>query len=204
MITAIVPAAGRSRRMGMPKLLLPLAGTTVIGCVVDAILDASIADVLVVIRPDDAPLRAALAERNVRLVGNPDPDGDMLSSVRCGLLALPANTETVLLVPGDQAPLGAALVRGLIAAYRASERSIAVPIHAGRRGHPLLFSAGYRDEILSRFDGVGLRGLLLAHPGEILEWPAPDAAVLEDMDGPDDYRRVLQRAAGSGWEERKR
>jgi molybdenum cofactor cytidylyltransferase len=128
----------------------------------------------------------------------------MLSSVRCGLLALPANTETVLLVPGDQARLGSALVRESIAAYRASERSIAVPIHAGRRGHPLLFSSGYRDEILSRFDGVGLRGLLLAHPDEVLQWPTSDAAVLEDLDRPDDYRRVLQGAAGKGWDEGER
>jgi len=198
MIAAIVPAAGRSRRMGKPKLLLPLTGTTMIGCVVDALLDASIDVVLVVVRPDDAPLRAAVADRRVTLVTNPDPDGDMLSSVRCGLLALPAGTETVLVTPGDQPGLSAALVRDLIAAYRASDRGILVPVHAGHRGHPLLFSARYRDEILSRFDGLGLRGLLLTHPDEVRQWPTSDAAVLEDLDRPDDYRRVLRGAAGRG------
>lgn len=197
MITAIVPAAGRSRRMGMPKLLLPLAGTTVIGCVVDALLGAPTDGVLVVVRPDDALLRTALVDRRVAFVANPDPDGDMLSSVRCGLRALPADCTTALVATGDQPGLNAALVRDLIAAYRASDRSILVPIHAGRRGHPLLFSTRYRDEILSRFDGVGLRGLLLAHTAEVLEWPTSDAAVLEDLDRPDDYRRILRGAEGN-------
>lgn len=195
MITAIVPAAGHSRRMGTPKLLLPLAGTTVIGCVVDALLGAAIDQVLVVVRPDDSRLRTALAERRVEFVANPDPDADMLSSVRCGLLALPAECETVLIAPGDQPSLSAAPVRDLIAAYRASERSILVPTHAGRRGHPLLFSTRYRDEILSQFDGVGLRGLLLAHPEEVLEWPTAEPAVLEDLDDPDDYRRAVRGSA---------
>ncbi len=195
MITAIVPAAGHSRRMGTPKLLLPLAGTTVIGCVVDALLGASIDQVLVVVRPDDSPLRAALAERRVEFVANPDPDADMLSSVRCGLLALPASCETAIIAPGDQPGLSAALVRDLIAAYRASDRSILVPTHAGRRGHPLLVSTRYREEILSQFDGVGLRGLLLSHPGEVLQWPTSDPAVFEDLDDPDDYRRAVRGSA---------
>ncbi len=196
MIAAIVPATGHSRRMGRPKLLLPLAGTTVIGCVVDALLDAAVDHVLVVVRPDDSQLRAALAERRVQFVSNPDPAADMLSSVRCGLAALPAECDTALVAPGDQPGPSAALVRDLIAAYRASDGSILVPTFAGRRGHPLLFSTRYRDEILSQFDGVGLRGLLLAHSGEVLEWPTSDRAVIEDLDDPDDYRRAV-RAGGA-------
>jgi molybdenum cofactor cytidylyltransferase len=146
--------------------------------------------VLVVVRPDDAPLRAALADRQVAFVANPDPAGDMLSSVRCGLLALPADCTVALVATGDQPGLSAALVRELIAAYRTADRSILVPTHAGRRGHPLLFSTRFRHEILSHFEGVGLRGLLLAHPDELLEWPTADVAVLEDLDRPDDYRRA--------------
>ena len=41
MIGAIVLAAGRSRRMGTQKLLLPFAGQTVIGHVVDQLLAAA-------------------------------------------------------------------------------------------------------------------------------------------------------------------
>jgi hypothetical protein len=53
----------------------------------------------------------------------------------------------------------------------------------------------YRDEVLSRYDGVGLRGLIWAHPDDVLELPVGSEAVLSDMDRPEDYRREL-RARG--------
>ena len=43
-------------------------------------------------------------------------------------------------------------------------RGIAVPIYKGKRGHPLLFTARYREEILNQYDDVGLRGLLSPIP----------------------------------------
>jgi molybdenum cofactor cytidylyltransferase len=191
MICAIVLAAGRSRRMGTQKLLLPFAGGTVIGRVVDALLSSPVDRVLVVIPPDEPQIRSALAGRRVELVENPDPQGDMLSSVRCGLRALPAETETILVAPGDQPSIDAGLVSDLLAAYRQSERGIVVPLHAGRRGHPLVFSARFRSEILARFDDLGLRGLLASHPAEVFEWPTPNPAVLEDLDTPEAYRQAV-------------
>jgi molybdenum cofactor cytidylyltransferase len=65
-----------------------------------------------------------------------------------------------------------------------------VPVYHGKRGHPLLFSARYSQEILTRYDGEGLRGLLRAHPEDIFELPAPSDSVLSDMDYPQDYLRL--------------
>ena len=124
-------------------------------------------------------------------VENLDPNGDMLSSVRCGLRALPASAETILVSPGDQPSLGPALIRRLLAAFRAASRPILVPVQAGRRGHPLVFAARFRQELLTAFEGTGLRGLLVAHAHEVSEWPTTDAAVLEDLDTPPDYQRAL-------------
>ena len=102
MICVIVLAAGRSQRMGTQKLVLPFAGSTVVARVVDAFLGASVDTVVVVIRADDAQVRAALTDRCLLFVENPDPAGDMLSSVRCGLRALPVNRpRTPSLSPSD-------------------------------------------------------------------------------------------------------
>jgi xanthine/CO dehydrogenase XdhC/CoxF family maturation factor len=117
--------------------------------------------------------------------------GAGLSSVRCGLRAMSAAIEAVLVAPGDQASVDARLVSDLLTAYHQADRRILVPIHAGRRGHPLVFSAAFGDEILTRFDDTGLRGLLLAHPDEVFEWSTQDPAVLEDLDTPEDYLRAL-------------
>ena len=192
MICAIVLAAGRSQRMGTQKLLLPFAGSTVIARVADAFLGVPVDQTIVVIRENDQQLRAALSGRPVIFVENLDPNSDMLGSVRGGLRALPAAAETILVSPGDLPLLDPKLIREMLAAFRATGRGILVPVHAGRRGHPLVFSARFREEILTSFDGAGLRGLLQAHAGEVFEWLSVDAAVLEDIDTPDDYQRATR------------
>jgi molybdenum cofactor cytidylyltransferase len=191
---AVVLAAGRSRRMGegVQKLLLPLGGTTVIGRVVDALLDSDVEQVIVVAGPD-GPLAGALAGRPVTVVRNPDPDADMLSSVRCGLRALPQHCDAVLVALGDQPGLTSVLVNEMLRAFPACGRGILLPTHGGRRGHPLLFSTRYRAEVLTRYEGEGLRGLLRVHPQDVFEMHTPRRAVLDDVDDPADYRRELGR-----------
>jgi molybdenum cofactor cytidylyltransferase len=114
MTCAIVLAAGKSERMGTQKLLLPYAGSTMIARVVDAFLSAPVDSVCVVVRPSGEPIRAALAGRPVIFVENPDPKGDMLSSVRAGIRALPGNSEILLVAPGDQPAITPLLIREML------------------------------------------------------------------------------------------
>ena len=113
----------------------------------------------------------------------------MLSSVRCGIRALPPDCQTALVARGDQPMIDTPLIDHLIAAFAATDKQILIPLHQGQRGHPLLFSRCYFDEILTRFDDVGLRGLLRAHPQDILELKVSTPSVLADIDRPEDYQR---------------
>ena len=192
MICAIILAAGRSRRMGVQKLLLPFAGKTVIGHIVDEVLRSPVEQAIVVVGQEGGRIAEALAGRSVALVTNADPEGEMLSSVRCGLAALPPECEAVLVALGDQPGIAAETIRRMIEAYQTAGRGIVVPVHGGKGGHPILFSMRYRDEVLTRYDDVGLRGLRQAHPEDVLELPAADPSVLSDMDLPEDYRRELE------------
>jgi molybdenum cofactor cytidylyltransferase len=79
----------------------------------------------------------------------------------------------------------------MVRSLSTTDKQIVVPMYQGKRGHPLLFSMRYRDEILTCFDEVGLRGLLHAHPDDILELSVSTPTILSDMDHPDDYRREL-------------
>ena len=191
MICALVLAAGRSRRMGVQKLLLPVGGQPLIARVVDEVLRSPVAEVFVVIGHEGERVAEALAGRRVRFVPNPDAEGEMLSSVRCGLRAVPENCAAVLMVLGDQPGISANVIATLAGAFRTAGRGIVVPTHGGRRGHPLLFAMQYRGEILSRYNEVGLRGLLQAHPEEVFEVAVAAPGVLEDMDVPEDYHRTL-------------
>ncbi len=194
MIIAVVPAAGQSRRMGVQKQLLPFAGTTVIGRIVDELRQSSIDEVCVVVGHQADRLRQALGARPVRIVANPDYERtDMIASIRCGLAAMPAACRAVLVALSDQPAITAELVDTMIDCFSTGGRGIVVPVHAGRRGHPLLVDGRYRSEILSGYDRVGLRGLLAAHAGDVFELPVSTSAVLSEMNYPEDYQRELAR-----------
>jgi CTP:molybdopterin cytidylyltransferase MocA len=193
MIDAIVLAAGRSQRMGTQKLLLPFAGQTVIGHIVDQLRVSPIRQVYVVVAAESNEVACALSQKRTSLVVNPQPNAEMLSSVRAGLQALPTDSMAAMIVLGDQPSLRCEVVCELVAAFQASGKGIAAPIYSGKRGHPVLIGSGYFRELLEQYDDVGLRGLLAAHAGDIADVPAADNRVLADMDFPDDYQRELRR-----------
>ncbi|UCC98478.1 MAG: nucleotidyltransferase family protein [Phycisphaerales bacterium] len=192
MICAIVLAAGRSLRMGVQKLLLPFGGKTVVSHIVDQLLASAVDRIFVVTGYEPERIRGELSDRSVSIVNNADYESGMLSSVRCGLRALPEQCRAVLAAIGDQPSISTQLIDSMIRSFTASEKHILVPCFEGRRGHPLLFSCQYGEEILTHYDDVGLRGLLHAHPDEVFELVVSTSSVLSDMDYPEDYRRELQ------------
>ena len=191
MICAVVLAAGLSRRMGVQKLLLPFGGKTVIAHIVDQILASAVDEVHVVVGHEGEQIRRELSGRHVSIVSNPAYQSGMLSSVRCGLAALPQECLAVLVALGDQPSITSKLIDQMVQSFAATKKQILVPFYNGRRGHPVLFSKVYRDEILTHYDDVGMRGLLHAHPDDVFELTVSTSAVLSDMDCPEDYRREL-------------
>jgi len=177
--------------MGAQKLLLPFGSRTVIAHIVDQLLRSSLKAICVVVGHEADRVAGALAGRPVSIATNPDYRTGMLSSVRCGLRALPQDCDAVMVVLGDQPAVTTDLVDELIQSFKATDKGVLVPLHDGKRGHPILFSVRYREEILTQYDDVGLRGLLRAHPADIFEMPVATPTVLSDMDYPEDYRQQV-------------
>ncbi len=188
--------------MGTQKLLLPWHGKTVIQQVVGQVLAAGLNPVVVVTggdsAADTAAIQQALGSLPVTIADNPDRDAEMLSSVRCGLKALPRECSYVLITPGDLPTISLGLIKQLTQAIEQSNRGIVVPIYQGTRGHPTIIAAKYFDELLTQYDGVGLRGLMAAHPHDIQEVVVSDAAVIAEMNTLSDYQQHLEldRAPG--------
>lgn len=193
---ALVPAAGASRRMGRRKLLLPFAGGTVIGGLVEALVEGGAGEVALVVAPGDEELAAWARERSLALAVNPRPEDGMLSTIRAGLdavggtTALAAAGRPVLVAPADLPALSPATVRAVLAALAAGA-PLAVPIHRGRRGHPLGIAPALLPEIDRLDPAVGLRELLDRHAAELREVPVDDRGAIEDVDTPEDYARLL-------------
>src|SRR5690348_9048116 len=116
MITAVVLAAGESRRMGRLKPLLPFGTGTVIETVVDSLRASPVDEILVVTGHQSEAIEAALAHAPARIVRNPDYRSGMLSSVQRGVAAAAPETTWYLLALADQPQLEPALVRHLLEA----------------------------------------------------------------------------------------
>lgn len=197
MIAAVVLAAGESRRMGRQKLLLPFGEKTVIEHVVDRVLASAVDRVVVVTGRDHDALETAIGNRNVAVVCNARYAEGMLSSVRCGVAAFSGEVRGFLFVLGDQPSVSTDTINRLLDEFRTNRHGIVVPACGDRTGHPVVVASRFRDAIMTRFDGVGLRGLLREYPGEVSRLQMQDDTVLFDMDTPTEYERERARNAHS-------
>jgi len=191
-IGAIILAAGESRRMGTQKLLLPYAGRQVIQHIADAALKCRIDQTVVVTGYQPERIHQTLNGFEVTFAQNDNYPEGMLTSIRTGLAALPENLEAFMVVLGDQPSLTPAIIDILIDGFRASEKGIVIPWVNDDSGHPIIIDATYRQEVMTKFDDTGLRGLIYGRPEEVHRLPVTDPGVLRDMDTPEDYERELR------------
>lgn len=187
MIWAVVLAAGRSRRMGTQKLLLPFGGITIVESVVGAALEASLQGVVVVLGADEERVRAKLAPCAVTFAVNEDWERGMFSSVRAGFEALPEKATAAVVMLGDQPFVKPETIDELVARHRETRRGIVLPAHDGQRGHPVLIDTKFKGEILALGPEATLRDVVRAHADEVLEVEIDDPDVLRDIDTPEDY-----------------
>jgi molybdenum cofactor cytidylyltransferase len=190
-IWAIVLAAGESRRMGRPKLLLPYGDRTIIETVVQNVVSSRADRVLVVLGGYRREIEEKIRGFAVKRVINRRYQEGMLSSVRRGLSALPPSARAAAFILADQPEVASSVIDLMIEAYRREKKGIVLPVYRKKRGHPLLIDLKYRREIESLSPDIGLRGLLREHRDDILEVRVSSPAVLKDIDNPDDYGRVL-------------
>jgi molybdenum cofactor cytidylyltransferase len=192
-ISAIVLAAGESRRMGESKLLLPWGRTTVLGQVVETIASAGIADILVVTggyhTQIDELVHLLAKSYPVRVSHNPDYlSGGMLGSIQTGLVSLGPKTTAALVVLGDQPQIQEKTIQAICSVFSRSGATLVFPSFKNRRGHPWLASRICWNDILALPRSTNPREFLNTYSGRI-EYIAADETILEDLDTPEDYQR---------------
>jgi molybdenum cofactor cytidylyltransferase len=188
-IAAVVLAAGRSRRMGQAKLLMPVAGRAIVRYAVEGVLAGGVDSVWVVTGPDGGPIEAALAGLDVQIVVNPAPEEGQAGSVRAGIAALPAPVDTALIALGDQPALEPSIIPALLAARRTSTRPIVAPRYRDGQGNPVVFKREIFPELLRLTGDQGARPVIQKEPARV-EWVELDLPMPPDVDTPADYEKI--------------
>lgn len=184
MISAIILAAGKSTRMGQPKMLLPWGDTTILGKVIETIRAAEIEDILVV---TNSEIERHFTNQSPRIVQN--DSGEMLSSIQLGLQSQKPAAEAALICLGDQPQIEEGSARSVCEAFQKSKSNLVVPSYRMRRGHPWLAARPLWDEILGMREPETMRDFLNRHNADILYVECNTPAILQDVDNPDDYSK---------------
>ena len=179
----MVPAAGRSARFGAMKLLADVGGRPLIERTVAALLDAGVARVVVVSRDASTFSGVGLSDPRVAIVVNAEPERGMFSSIQVGLAA--AAGRVVLVLPADMPFVSAATVAA-IAGRASATGSTVVPVHAGRRGHPIAIPRALCDALLALPPTATLKDGLAALSPATDGLDVDDPGVLRDVDVPGD------------------
>ena len=194
-VAAILLAAGRSRRMGAFKPLLPFGNRTVIECCINNLGAAGIKDIIVVVGHRADEVREQLQALDVRLAVNADPDSEMEVSIARGVEQVSTSAGAVIIALVDHPAVPPEEIKILINEWRRGAKLVQ-PEHDGRGGHPVLVDLAYRDELLALDSQSGLRALFAAHRDEVRRVPVESPYVARDMDTWEDYRRLHEDVFG--------
>lgn len=190
-VVAIVLAAGESSRMGRPKPLLPLNGSTFLGHLLDELRASKVTRTLIVLGHHPEVVLEAMPEVAPLAIVNDEYQLGQLSSLHAGLRAVGDHPDAILMCLADHPFISRQVIDAMIVAHERTHRPIVVPTYGGGRGHPTLFARPLYTELLAAPLDQGARVVVRAHANEVLELPVDEAGVVADVDTPQQYEQWL-------------
>lgn len=194
MISCIVLAAGKSARFGSPKPLVQIGTRTVIESLQEKLLSSQLAETIVVLG-HQAETISPLISKGPRLkyVVNPRYELGQTSSFKTGLAAADPNAKGFMLLPADMPFIETDTIDELIHVFLKKSPLILVPCFRGRRGHPPVFSAQLKDELMGLVDDAPLSDVLHKHASDVLEVPLEEEGIILSFNTPQDLEKILKR-----------
>jgi len=191
MISAILLAAGQSKRMGELKQLMPFGQSTIVEQAVDNLLGSAVNEVIVVVGYKAEDVIKTIAAKPIKLAINPDYEQGMSTSIIAGLNLVHGRVQGVMLALGDQPLVNSQTINSLIEEFYNHEKGIAVPTYQGKRGHPIIFAIKYKEQLLKLKGDMGGRQIIKDHPDDILEVAVNSESIVADFDTTDDYQAYV-------------
>ena len=190
----VILAAGASRRMGKPKLLLPWGSTSVLGHLLQQCqrLGARQVGVVRATTPQVVEIELDhLGFPKENRILNSTPDRGMFSSIQCAAnwRDWSADLTHWLIMLGDQPHLRFETLRELIEFGARNPGNICQPMHHGHRRHPILLPKKIFVE-LQDASATDLKQFLQGHSNELAGFESDDPGLGLDIDTPADYEQA--------------
>jgi molybdenum cofactor cytidylyltransferase len=195
-IAGLVLAAGQSSRMGaLNKLLIVIDGKPMVRHAVETVIAAQLSPVFVVTGHERERVEEALKDLHITFLNNRDYSVGLSTSLKRGMMGLPADADGVVVALGDMPLVTAAEIGRLINAFNPVEgREIIVPTRRGKRGNPVLWGKRFWGEIQQVTGDAGARQLVDTHPEAVAEIEMDGDGVLTDIDTPQALARLATTA----------
>jgi len=190
-IAGIILSAGASRRMGTPKALLQLNDETFLDRLIGLLSEVA-SPVVIVLGHQAEQIRSGIRRgAQAWSVVNPDPERGMLSSLQCGLEAVPPEAEAVMFTPVDHPSLKSSTLEELVRRFEAERASVTIPTYQGKHGHPVLIARPLVTELLALPVTAQASEVIHRYRSQTSYVAVEDPAVTTDIDDRAAYAELL-------------
>jgi len=190
-IAGVILSAGASRRMGTPKALLPLDGETFLDRLIRLFSEVAITPIVVLGHHAEEIRCGIERSASVRFAVNPDPERGMLSSLQCGLEAVPAEAEAVMFMPVDHPNIESSTLEKLISHFNAEHAPVTIPTFQDKHGHPVLIARALIVELLGLPTTAQASDVIHRYRSNTAYISVDDPAVATDIDDRTAYAELL-------------
>lgn len=191
MITAILLAAGASRRMGPAnKLMLSYKGKSMLLHALDTLMESRIENIVVVKGHQPEAVTSIIEDRSIQSVYNPEWEKGMTGSIQVGIRASSSESRGYLICQGDMPDILVSTFNKLNDEFLAhnDDHQILLPAFKKKRGNPVLFGGIFRPEILDHSEPEGCRSLVKKYHSRVSIVDVDDPGILKDIDTPKEFQ----------------
>jgi molybdenum cofactor cytidylyltransferase len=197
-VSAVVLAAGMSRRMGTLKQLLPIDGKMLLDVVLAAVRASHVDEVIVVLGNSADIIQQHVRLDKCKIVINDCYGEGISSSLRAGVAGVSPHADGALIVLADQPLIRPETIDQLIEEYRRRKPQILIPVYNGVRGNPVLLDRSVFAELAGLTGDIGCRAIFGKHTEGLLKVPVDDCGVLFDLDTKADLEEAFTHAPRPG------